>query len=147
MENIERVCFVFLGPDRQTVSNPSSSEDAILEATHAETILVEEGRHLIRTADRPQETEDPTDMAGPRIRQVQQLQEIADTVGTHMGGTHAHRAKWGKKIVAAANRAHKLVRPVEERKQIRAPNLQLPTSLSLLKEINKEVISAQLSSN
>ena len=90
---------------------------------------MEEGRHLIRTGDSPPETEDPTDMAGSRIRQVQLLQEIAGTVGTHMGGTHAHRAKWGKKIVAAANRAHKLVRKVEERKQIRAPNLQLPRPL------------------
>ena len=46
---------------------------------------MEEGRHLIRTGDSPPETEDPTDMAGSRIRQVQLLQEIAGTVGTHMG--------------------------------------------------------------
>jgi hypothetical protein len=84
-------------------------------------------------------------MAGSRIRQVQQLQAIAGTVGTHMGGTHAHRGKWGKNFVAAANRAHKLVRTVEERKEIRAPNLQVPTSLSLLNKINKRshLISAQ----
>ena len=83
-------------------------------------------------------------MAGSRIRQVQLLQKIAGTVGTHMGGTHAHRAEWGKEFAAAANRAHKLVRKVEERKQIRAPNLQLPTSFSLLKEkLIKEVSSAQ----
>ena len=59
-------------------------------------------------------------MAGSRIRQVQLLQEIAGTVGTHMGGTHAHRAEWGKEFAAAANRAHKLVRTVEEHKEIRA---------------------------
>jgi hypothetical protein len=41
-----------------SLSPPSSCEDAILKK-FAETILVEEGRHLIRTGDSPPETEDP----------------------------------------------------------------------------------------
>jgi hypothetical protein len=83
----------------------------------------------------------PTDMAGSRIRQVQQLQAIAGTVGTHMGGTHAHRGKWGKKFVAAANRAHKLVRTVEE-----LPIYSYQLACHYLRKLIKEVISSQLSS-
>ena len=91
--------FVLLGPDpdKSLILWRRNPQATLFQVYSAESILVEEGKHHIRTGDSPPETEDTTDMAGSRIRQVQQLQQIADTVRIELNGV---------KNLAASNRAH-----------------------------------------
>jgi hypothetical protein len=68
----------------------------LFQVYSVESIIVEEGKHHIRTGDSPLETEDTTDRVGSRIQQVQQLQQIADTVRIELNGV---KKFWPHQIV------------------------------------------------
>jgi hypothetical protein len=106
------VCLASSDPDKSLILWRRNPQATLFQVYSVESILVEEGKHHIRTGDSPPEIEDTIDMVGSRIRQVQQLQQIADTVCTELNGV-----KNSGRIKSRAQ----LFLPVEEPKQIRAP--------------------------